>query len=208
MTYALLLAGVFAAHTLASISPGPNFLIVTQTAMSGSRAAAVATALGIATGAAVWSAAALLGLTVLFAQIPWLHAGLRLLGGIYLVVLGARLWRAADKPIARNAGDDVAHVAAAQAFRRGLFTNMTNPKAAIFYGSIFAAFLTPDLPRWVALAAVAIIVANSAAWHVMLACLFSHQRAQRWYRRARRTIDRVCGAGLALLGLLLVVAAA
>jgi len=88
--------------------------------------------------------------------------------------------------------------------RLGLFTNLTNPKAVIFYGGIFAAFLTPDLPTWVRLAAIGVIVINSTGWHVAMACLFSTGRARQVYDRLKPWIDRLAGSALAFLGLRLV----
>lgn len=199
MDAAQALGGIFLVHVAAIASPGPNFLIVTQTAMSRTRRAGVAAALGIAAGAAVWSGSVVLGLSALFGQFPWLHGALRVLGGGYLVYLGIRLWRAAAQPLPGAAC--AAGATDWRAFRRGLLTNLTNPKAALFYGSVFAAFLAPGLPAWVGLAAVALILANSALWHVALACLFSTGRAQRAYGRLKRWIDRLAGAALGALGL-------
>ena len=54
MDYAVVLGSVFAVHMVAMVSPGPNFLIVTQTAISRTRRTGIVTALGVATGAAIW----------------------------------------------------------------------------------------------------------------------------------------------------------
>lgn len=80
--------------------------------------------------------------------------------------------------------------AARQAFRLGLLTNLTNPKGLVFYGSLFAALLGPDLRPWVKVAAFAIIVANATLWHAALACFFATEGAQRLYRRVKGSIDR------------------
>ena len=201
MNYAIVLGSIFAVHVLAIISPGQNVLIVLQTSMGRGRRAGVAVALGIATGAGIWSTATHLGLSVLFAQFAWLYRGLMLAGGMYLLYLGIVLWRAADRPFVQSARRGAAADTDRHAFRLGLFTNLTNPKAAIFYGGIFAAFLTPDLPTWVRVAAIGVIVINSTGWHVALACLFSTERARRVYGRLKPWIDRLSGSALAFLGL-------
>jgi threonine efflux protein len=196
--HACVLAGVFAVHVLAILSPGPNVLVVTQTAASRSRRAGVAVALGIAVGAALWSSAVLAGLALVFAQVAWLYRGLAIAGGAYLVYLGVRLWIGATQPLS------TARAAPAQdgrAFRVGLLTNVTNPKALVFYGSVFAALVPPATPIPVKLAAVALVFANSAAWHVAFAWLFSTADARAAYGRAKRWIDRVAGAALGVAGL-------
>ena len=204
MNYAFMLGGIFVVHVLAMISPGPNVLIVTQTAMSRTRRAEVATALGIVVGAALWSGAVLLGMSVLFAHFAWVYSELKFLGGGYLLYLGIKLWRAAALPIVAATGQPTAQTDS-QAFWLGLLTNMTNPKAVIFYGNIFVAFVAPDLPVWVKLAAGSLIFVNSAVRHVALVCLFSTLRAQQVYRRIKRWIDRMVGAALAFLGLWLII---
>ena len=92
-----------------------------------------------------------------------------------------------------------------RAFRLGLATNLTNPKALLFYGSVFAALFAPDAPLWIRVAAVGIIVANSTGFHVTLACICSTAPAQAGYQRIKPWVDRVAGTGLALLGLGLMV---
>jgi RhtB (resistance to homoserine/threonine) family protein len=205
MNYAVVLSSVFAVHVLAMISPGPNVLIVTQTAMSHTRRAGIVTALGVAIGSTIWSSAALFGLSVVFAQFAWLYGGIKLLGGMYLLYLGSRLWRTADHHSLVPSSSTHATVHTDwQAFRLGLLTNLTNPKAVIFFGSIFAALLTPALPMWVKLAAISIIAVDATGWHVALACFFSTRRAQEVYRRIKHWVDRIAGAALALLGLRLI----
>lgn len=207
MTYSVVLGSVFVVHVLAMLSPGPNVLVVTQTAASRTRRAAVLVALGIATGAALWSAAALLGLAVLFAQVAGLYGALTVMGGMYLLYLAFGLWRGAHRPLVLAARERAPAQTDGQAYLLGLLTNLTNPKALVFYGSIFAALLTPDLPAWVKVAAFAIIVANATVWHVALACFFSTERTQRFYLRVKLWIDRIAAAALALLGLRLMLPA-
>jgi RhtB (resistance to homoserine/threonine) family protein len=201
MSYAVVLGSVFAIHVLAMISPGPNVLVVTQTALSDTRRAGIVTALGVAVGSTLWSSAALFSLSVVFAQFAWLYSGLKLLGGMYLLYLGIKLWRTAEHSLVPSSSTHAPVHTDRQAFRLGLLTNLTNPKAVVFFGSIFAALLAPALPMWVKLAAIGIVAVDATGWHVALACFFSTRRAQQVYRRIKRWVDRTAGASLAFLGL-------
>jgi threonine efflux protein len=201
MTYVIVLGSVFVVHLLVMLSPGPNVLVVTQTAASVTRRAGILAALGIATGAAIWSGAALLGLHALFARVAGLYEALMLAGAIYLFYLAFRLWRGAERPLTFSSTNGLAAQTDWQAYRLGLLTNLTNPKALVFYGSVFAALLAPGLPAWVKIAAFAIIVANSTIWHGALACFFSTGSARRFYQRAKRWIDRIAAIALVCLGL-------
>ncbi|MER6797821.1 LysE family translocator, partial [Amycolatopsis mediterranei] len=91
------------------------------------------------------------------------------------------------------------------AFRRGVVSNLTNPKAAAFFGSVLTATLPPTEPVAVRAAAVALIVAVSAGWHLSVALLFSSPVTQQWYARAEPALNRVVGTVLVVLGLTLAV---
>jgi len=187
---------VAAVHWLGMASPGPNVLLVTQTAMARSRGAAVAAALGVATGALVLSSAAALGLGIaLRGSEPVLH-GLQAAGGAYLVYLGARIWREAREPL-RAAGDAAGH---GRYYVRGLLTNLSNPKAAVFFASILTAVLSDAGSAWVRAAAVTVIVVDAVVWHCLLAVTFARRGVRGWYAGHKPAIDRVAGAGLILLG--------
>ena len=217
---ALMLAGVGAVHALAMLSPGPNVLVVTQTALADSRRAGVWTALGVATGTVLWASAALFGLGLLFAQWAWLTVAVELAGGVYLVYLGVRVWRGADRDPFSAAAAAAASLATAaapvridrpkqsdvRAFRVGLLTNLTNPKALMFFGSIFAALLPTALPLPIKLAAIVIVAVNSLVWHVALACFFSARSTQSVYVRIKPWLDRAAAVLLVCLGLRLLFA--
>lgn len=192
---------VLAVYLSAAITPGPNVLLIVRTA-AGSRRAAVAAAAGVVAAGAVLATAATFGLGALLARLPWVASGMRLVCGCYLVYLGAGIVASARTPPA--AIEPVARAAEWVSFRRGLLTNVTNPKAAVFFGTVLTGLLPPSVPVGWRAAAVAMIVVCSAIWHVTLALAFSTPSAQRVYGRARTALSRVVGTLLAALGLRLV----
>jgi threonine efflux protein len=86
MDLIIALGGLFFIHMVALISPGPNVLIVTQTAMHGGRQKGVFVSFGLATGAAIWSSATLIGLNTVFEYVTWLYWALKTVGGVYLIL--------------------------------------------------------------------------------------------------------------------------
>jgi threonine efflux protein len=201
MSTAALLLSVATIHLVAMASPGPNVLVVTQTAMSRSHRLALAVAVGVATGSLLLSTGAAVGLGLLFEQVGWVRHAIQFAGGAYLVYLGVITWRGAgDPPPEPQPAREGGRGGVWRYYRRGLLTNLTNPKAAVFFGSILAPVLDQAVSAWVVAAAVAIVVANALWWHCLLAVLFARPTVRRWYGRAKRVIDRVVGAGLALLG--------
>jgi threonine efflux protein len=193
------LGTVLLAYLPAAVSPGPNFVLIAHTAAAGTRRAALAVALGVVVAGGLLAAVAVFGLGAVLARAPWLAATLRVVCGGYLAWLGLRLWLRAR---AASAAPPAGH---GGAFRRGVLSNLTNPKAAAFFGSVLTATLPPSEPTAVKAAAVALIVAASAAWHLSVALLFSSPATQRWYARAEPALNRVVGTVLVVLGIALAV---
>ena len=80
-------------YLAALIIPGPNLLLLTHTAASSSRRAALGVAFGIATGTFMWVAVAVFGVQKIFDAAPALQTGLRAVGGLYLLYLAFSLFR-------------------------------------------------------------------------------------------------------------------
>lgn len=179
---------------LALTSPGPDTLMVVRTAATAGRRAGYACAAGIGLGNAIWAGAALAGLAVLFAEMAWLYRLAVLLGAAYLAVMGVRMilaaWRGGDgpAPVAAAGGD------AAGGFRRGLATNLANPKVAMFFGSVLAVAAPPDAPVAVLAALVAGAAVSSAVWFALVARVLAAPAMMAGYRRAGRALDGLTGA--------------
>lgn len=199
MSPAATLGTVLLAYLPAAISPGPNFVLIAHTAAAGTRRAAVAVALGVVAAGGLLAAVAVFGLGAVLAHTPWLATALRVVCGAYLAWLGIRLWLRAHAP------ESAPPAGRGGAFRQGVVSNLTNPKAAAFFGSVLTATLPPSEPLVVRAAAVALIVAASAVWHLSVALLFSAPATQRWYEHAKPALNRVVGTILVVLGVALAV---
>jgi len=192
------LAALFAVHLLVVASPGPAFLAVSRTAISSSRAAGIAAAAGLATGALIWAVATMFGLDVLFARVPWLYDAMRLGGAAYLIYLGLGMLRSAWR--GERMHGDAAGPAGNRAFLRSLGVQLSNPKAAVFFGSIFVTLLPAAAPLWVKCGALAILGINELGFYGLVAVVLSAPRAQRIYGNAKRALDALFGGFLTALG--------
>ncbi|HEY3146425.1 MAG TPA: LysE family transporter [Dongiaceae bacterium] len=193
------LAALFVVHLLVVASPGPAFLAVSRTAISKSRAAGVVAAGGMATGALIWAIATLFGLGLLFAKAPWFCDAMRLGGAAYLIYLGLGMLRSAWRG-ERVAANAVATPAGHRTFLRSLGVQLSNPKAAVFFGSIFVTLLPAAAPLWVKGAALAILGINEFGFYGLVAVVLSAPRAQRIYGNAKRGLDALFGGFLTALG--------
>ena len=183
------------------ISPGPNFLATTQAALSGSRRAALLVVLGIGIGTAVWCVASLLGLGLLFERAAWLYLLVKIGGGLYLAFLGLRILLAAHRSAATpQQAPPALAVSGWRAVRLGLFTDLSNPKAAAFFASLFAVTVPPAAPLWFDAVIVALVVAQAVVWYALVACFMAAPPVAALYRRAQRAILALMGAAFVALG--------
>lgn len=197
---------------IGAISPGPSVLFVSRTAITLSRAHGLAAAAGIGLGGAFFGCLALLGLGSGLQSLPWLLTLLKLAGGGYLLYLAYQIWRAAETPFILNDESNtpfaVPAPAIASLWKTGIsafLTQISNPKTAIVYGSIFAALLPPVPSTGQKLALPPMILCVESGWYVIVAIAFSAPTARTVYQRAKTAIDRVAGCVMALIAIALIV---
>jgi len=194
--------GVF---MLGAMSPGPSFIVVSRVAVTGSRADGVAAALGMGVGGFIFAVVAVAGLTALLMQVGWLSLMIRLAGGAYLIWLGINIWRGASEPVAVSDGAEEQPGSPRRAFVRALLVQLSNPKTAIFYASMFAAMLPASPPHWMLVVLPVLLFCNEFAWYAIVAFAFSASKPRAAYLRTKLWIDRAAGAVVGALGAKLVV---
>lgn len=185
-------------QVVAVISPGPSFLITARTSVAKSRADGIKVALGLAAGTIVWSSLALLGLNAVFHALPAVFVVMKAVGALFILGIAYQIFRHAAEPI-EIIESGVA--ATANPFLKGFTTQMSNPKAAVFFGSIFIAMLPSDIPLWMVMALIAVVTFNEIWWYTIVALFFGAGPVRRFYIRAKVWIDRVTGLFLGALGL-------
>ena len=177
------------------IVPGPNVIAVTTTALK-NRGDGLRTALGVSTGDMIWAVSAMIGLGTLLANLRPLFQALKLAGVVYLFVFALRLLRSTGTETSEQVAG-----ATRRAFARGLLIDLSNPKAAVFFTTLFASLLPETLTLNLALAVLATVAVVVYGWCVLLAMAASRPSFHAQYRRRERTINRVAAAALGILGL-------
>jgi len=196
------LAAIFGVLCVGTVSPGPSFVMVARTAVSSGQAEATAASLGMGIGGVIFAIAALAGLQALLLAVPTLYVVLKLAGGLYLAYLGMRIWRGAKEQLS---------VASEPATKRegsllrflifGLGTQLSNPKTAIVYASVFATFLPHGVRFQSGVALVVMVFLLETSWYALVALVLSAEKPRKAYLRFKSLIDRVAGGVILLLGL-------
>jgi threonine/homoserine/homoserine lactone efflux protein len=196
--------GIVIAIGIGAMSPGPSFVLVSRISIANSRLHGLAAAIGMGLGGAVFAILALAGLVALLQQVEWLYLVLKCAGGLYLVYLGVAIWRGAREPISVASPDGRRALAVSRAFVLGLVTQISNPKTAIVYASIFAALMPQDPPLALMIALPFMIFVVEAGWYAIVALAFAAPRSQRAYLGGKVWLDRLAGAVIGALGLRLI----
>ncbi|MBR1121618.1 LysE family transporter [Bradyrhizobium lablabi] len=202
-TPAVLLA-IIATLLVGVVSPGPSFLLVSRISVAQSRAHGLAAAVGMGLGGTVFAGLALLGLAALLSQIAWLDSILKLAGGLYLIWLGIRIWQGATEPLPSVDAASAQDGTLLRSVVFGLLTQLSNPKTAVFYASVFAAMLPASPPASLLIALPPLVFAVEAGWYAIVALSLSAPYPRKLYLRAKPWADRLAGTLMGLLGLRLI----
>ena len=195
---------IVAAVFIGAVSPGPSFVLVSRIAVSRSRKAGLAAALGMGVGSVTFATLTLFGLSALLMQVEWLYLTLKVAGGLYLIYIGIRIWRGAAHDVAIDGPATPSGGSIRRNFWFALGTQLSNPKTAIFYGSIFAALLPAQPVAWLIFALPPAVFAIEVGWYTVVTIAFSSNRPRALYLGAKLWIDRVAGAVMGALGARLV----
>ena len=172
---------------------------------------------GVCSGTVFWVTVSLAGLSAVIAARPSVLGALQLIGGLFLIYMSASSVRSGfasrraptvvvgtedytKQAIAAGSIDDMTGW---RAYKLGVVTNLSNPKALVFFGAVFAQFIRPDMsPTWT-VAVTVIPVAMSVTWFSTFALIV--RAASRWIAHHFATIDIVSGLIFAVLGFIMVV---
>jgi threonine/homoserine/homoserine lactone efflux protein len=172
------------------ITPGPNMTYLALASMQHGRRAGVATLLGVALGLLTLGLTATYGVATLLQHYPPLYHLLQITGIVYLVYLAYDAWRGDTRDTVR---------ADLHFFQRGLITNLLNPKAALFYITVFPKFVDaahPIHPQMLTLTLIYVAIASMA--HVLIV-LLAAPVGKRLQTPQRQQFMRRFFAGLLLL---------
>lgn len=201
MTASAAVVAILVALLLGAMSPGPSFVLVARNSIGLSRTDGLATAIGMGVGGIVFAVIALGGFYSMLVAVGWLYAVLKLAGGLYLIHLASKIWRGANSPILLRSGSERGDANPGKSFLVGLMTQLSNPKTAIVYGSIFVALLPKHPPGWTYLALPPFVFGIEAGWYTVVALCFSSSRPRDLYLRAKKWVDCIAAVAIAGLGL-------
>jgi RhtB (resistance to homoserine/threonine) family protein len=193
-------------HILAVASPGPDFAIVLKHSISYGRRAAVLTSIGIGLGILIHVVYSLLGIGLMLTTHPWLFQAFSYIAAAYLFYLGWGALRSGPPVTPVDSGEttQVASISDKKAFSVGLLTNGLNPKATLFFLSVFAVAVSATTPTEIKLFYGLYLAFATGLWFCGLSMLLSLPKVRVFLGKNGYWFDRVMGLVLILLAIKLV----
>lgn len=193
-------------HLLAVASPGPDFAVVVRESVTNGQRSGSWMALGVGSGILLHVAYSLLGIGLIVSQSIVLFNLFKWLAAAYLIYLGVQALRAKSAAVAELACSPSAQpTSGRRAFVTGFITNGLNPKATLFFLSLFTVVIDPHTPLVVQALYGVYLTFATALWFCLVAWLFSRPRVRVGFARMGHWFDRVTGVVLVGLGVRLVV---
>lgn len=188
-------------HLLAAAAPGPDFILVSQQTLSNGKRAGLLCSLGIALGLSVHILYSSLGLAALIANSSSALWSIKLLGGCYLIYLGISGLKARAGNHQTEQLTTATESSALKTIGLGFLCNALNPKAPIYFVSLFTIVLSQDTPAQHLLIYGLWMMVLQLAWFSFLTLLLSRPLVTSKFQRMGHWIDRVAGGAMLILGL-------
>ncbi|WP_438482361.1 LysE family translocator [Oleiharenicola lentus] len=184
---------IMMAHALAVASPGPDFAIVLKQSVTHGRRAAVWTSVGIGCGLSVHIAYCLLGLGLFLKNSALALAVVKYLGAAYLAYVGVQALRSKPRTGDMELATSVVPPTDRAAWTTGFLVNLLNPKAALFFISLFPLAVSVTTPKIVQAGYGLWMTLTTMAWFSFVAFVFTRERVRRSFLRYGHWIDRALG---------------
>ncbi|PKL36737.1 amino acid transporter [Candidatus Peregrinibacteria bacterium HGW-Peregrinibacteria-1] len=201
MEYLALIGTVTVIHLLAVISPGPDFIVACRNALTYSRKTGIWTAVGFGLGIAIHVFYSLAGLALIISKSILLFNTIKLLGAGYLIYIGLRSVFSKSSKIdlgEHHKKEDITRLAA---IRIGFLTNVLNPKATLFFLSLFTLVISPTTPLPIMGLMSAIMIINTTIWFSLVAIFLTQKRIRSIFERSQGVFNKTLGGLLIALGI-------
>ena len=194
-------------HFLAAASPGPDFVLVSQQTLTQGKKSGLLSSLGITLGLSVHIIYSALGLAAVIAHSDFWLWVIKVIGGCYLIYIGINGIRA--KRLTTTEGDKVTNIitlepntkSALKTIGTGFICNALNPKAPIYFVSLFTLVLSPNLPTAHLVIYGVWMMMIQLIWFSSVVFLLSQPAINKKFQQMGHWVDRIMGTAMIILGL-------
>ena len=200
-----LIAAVGLIHLVALVSPGPDFVVACRNSLLYSRTIGIYTAVGFGLGICVHISYAVFGLSWLIANNELIFTVIQYLGAFYLMFIGIQSLRSFQSQIGQETVSASSRISPFRAVRIGFITNVLNPKATLFFLSLFSTMLNPTVGELTLVVIAVLLVVTTILWFSLVALLISHPRFTTTLKRYEKIVHQFFGVLLIGIGIIILV---
>ena len=189
-------------HLLAVMSPGPDFLIVLKQSVYNGRKAAVLTSLGIGLGIVVHMTYCIVGIGFLISTNNFEYSSIKYLGILYLFYLGVKslLDKKDNYDIEKkNISDKVYFFD--KPFYLGFITNVFNPKATLFFLSLFTVIINQLTPITIKIFYGFWMSLITGIWFCLISLFFTSKISKIFIKKYATLINKIMGFVLIIISI-------
>ena len=191
-------------HLLAVISPGPDFVITVNQSMKYGVHVGIYTAAGIATGIFLHISYSLLGIGLFIQQNEWLFISLRYVAAAYLGYLGVKSLTAKPAKKLEDIHESNQIITHKTAFKKGFLTNALNPKATLFFLTLYITVVSSSTPLLIQGIYGIYLASSTLLWFMTVSLLFGNSSSRLLFMSFSHRIEQATGLIFIALALKLI----
>tara|TARA_R110001583_G_scaffold10698_8_gene49185 strand:- start:16295 stop:16936 length:642 start_codon:yes stop_codon:yes gene_type:complete len=199
-TYLTEIIAVTSVAIFMAVLPGADFVIVTRTSIRNGRLAGLYTTLGICLSICIHASYSIAGLAVIIANSTWLFFAIKYLGAAYLIYVAWQLLTTREL-LSDEQGNQTRFMPALAALRLGFTCNILNPKAPLFFMSIFTQVVSLNTPLSMQVTYGLIIMLAHLIWFSSVTLLLSHPSLLPRFNHHKLKIDKLAGLMLMIFAI-------
>lgn len=196
-----LISSVAVINLLAAMSPGPDFVMAVRNSLTYSRKTGIWTAVGFAFGILIHIFYCIAGLALIISKSILIFNTIKIFGALYLIYIGIKSIMSRGSNIEIKEEIKKADISAFQAWRIGFFTNVLNPKATLYFLSLFTFVIKPETSGSTLTILTVIMFLEQAAWFSLVAIFFTHKKVVGVFNKFQSTFNKIFGGLLVALGI-------
>jgi len=187
-------------HLLAAAAPGPDFVLVSQQTLSQGKRTGLLCSIGITLGLSIHIIYSTLGLAAIIANSSSALWAIKIIGGCYLIYIGYKGITSKQTNKKNNTEILITKSSPLKSIGTGFLCNALNPKAPIYFVSLFTLVLSPELPLWHLVIYGAWMMAIQFIWFAGVVFLLSRPAINNKFQQIGHWVDRVTGLAMIALG--------
>ena len=171
------------------VTPGPDFVIVVKNTIGVSRRAGFLTAFGVSSAIWVHIFYSIAAVSFIATESDFIFEVIQILGATYLFWLG---WKSLSS-LGIEGQIETSSSKHTTYWKQGFINNLLNPKATLFFISVFSQIIDPSTPFYLQIGYGFIITSICLSWFCFVALMLTIRNMKPYIEKIVRPIEKIAG---------------